>query len=590
MESSTNDLLLNRFTQFGKGSSPVIENWEKQYKGFGDRLESLLNNPYLTRQDGIKERLDGAYRVWRFTEVRLNNADYYFKQIIQSGLGEKVMVNGMLHTMYQMRMQNQLSVNEICLLEETVCVLESLDNVTDEFDFLFHSIVHDMNAAGEVYLKRVRALLFALFFSAVVVLIVFVLIYRQLNSAQINRRVYLESRKARLMRNLCKNSSEEELSIFKKKEVEYELEISIDKPVMIIMFQIDNFNDFSHKYNIEEQQSKILNFCFMFSAFLKETGYKSEYFRYEDEFIVYMLNSEDSNNYELFEQNLRKWHKNNLGKQDFSVSVTISDICLDNQDLDRDFEYLQRLSEYRYLMGSNAFITPGSWDMVPDEEFRYPLEKQRQFEETIKSLNDEEALVLMNEMLDYAKPYGPETIKRFVIRFAASLVSVVELLEKSYHLPPLEGVVPMILAIQKKNTIDETAAMLEGVIIQVTDACKKKKSEKHDHNVELIKDIINSSFADFNLSADQIADKFNLTTSYINRLFKQHTTLSIAGYINECRLLHAEELLKTSDKTVAQIAEQSGFASMGTFFRLFKKRFGLTPGEMATKYNFNLTK
>gem|GEM_PF-2188780 len=582
LENDSNDLLLNRFTQFGTDSSLVVSNWENDYRSFEIKLDKLIDNEFIKRQPEILKRLDGAYRVWRFTEVRLNNASFYFNQIIQSGLGEKVMVNGMLHTMYMMRMQGQLDIDEISLLEETIYALESLDNATNEFDHLFNSIVLDLEVSGERYLQRIRGLFVALFSSAVLVLIISFYINRQLKTAQVNRKIYLDSRKARLLQSLCENSSEEGQAVFNEKRVEYELKLSFDVPVMLIMIQIDNFNDFSHLYNIEEQQDSIMELCSDFKTMLSQNSTNIEYFLYNKEFIVFIMNTAADCEFSDLEDGIRIWHSKVPADGDLSISITLTDLCFETDDLDRDFEYLCRLSEYRYLLGKHSFITPGAWKIKPFEYFKYPQEKERLFIEAFKSLDHDETINLMSEMIDYAAPYGPESVKRLILRLTAAQSSVAELLAKSFHIEVLQGVTPMILEIQKKETLEEARMMLDGIVSNVINACQQKKSEKHDQTVLMIREIIENELDNLNLSADYIADRFNLTTSYINRLFKQHTSFSIAGYINERRLLKAKELLLSSGLTVSQAAEKAGFASMGTFFRLFKKNFGQTPGELVS--------
>ena len=52
-----------------------------------------------------------------------------------------------------------------------------------------------------------------------------------------------------------------------------------------------------------------------------------------------------------------------------------------------------------------------------------------------------------------------------------------------------------------------------------------------------------------------------------------------AGYINRERLERAERFLRSTDHTISEIAELSGFSSQGTFFRLFKKKYGRSPRD-----------
>ena len=50
-------------------------------------------------------------------------------------------------------------------------------------------------------------------------------------------------------------------------------------------------------------------------------------------------------------------------------------------------------------------------------------------------------------------------------------------------------------------------------------------------------------------------------------------------YLNDYRLTMAERLLKTSDASVLEIAEMSGFDNLSYFNRIFKKKYGESPGK-----------
>ena len=50
-------------------------------------------------------------------------------------------------------------------------------------------------------------------------------------------------------------------------------------------------------------------------------------------------------------------------------------------------------------------------------------------------------------------------------------------------------------------------------------------------------------------------------------------------YLNDYRLTIAERLLRTSDATVLEIAEKSGFDNLSYFNRMFKRKYGQSPGK-----------
>lgn len=68
-----------------------------------------------------------------------------------------------------------------------------------------------------------------------------------------------------------------------------------------------------------------------------------------------------------------------------------------------------------------------------------------------------------------------------------------------------------------------------------------------------------------------------LNTDYFGRLFKRETGKRPMEWLNERRLQMAAQLLGNTHKSVAEVAEASGFASAFYLSRRFKRHFGVAP-------------
>ncbi|WP_445671395.1 helix-turn-helix transcriptional regulator [Paenibacillus sp. FSL K6-3166] len=86
-----------------------------------------------------------------------------------------------------------------------------------------------------------------------------------------------------------------------------------------------------------------------------------------------------------------------------------------------------------------------------------------------------------------------------------------------------------------------------------------------------------------NLCINSIADELSMSPIYLSRLYKLLTTNALSDKINELRLDKAKELLKTSEYTIVDIAEKTGFTSSSYFYRLFKNSTGITPSDYRKK-------
>lgn len=81
------------------------------------------------------------------------------------------------------------------------------------------------------------------------------------------------------------------------------------------------------------------------------------------------------------------------------------------------------------------------------------------------------------------------------------------------------------------------------------------------------------------LDLDTLSRVSGISKYYLIRLFREYVGLTPSHYIADYRLRQAELLLRNSSFEVTEIAFEVGFGSLGTFERLFKKKYGITASE-----------
>ena len=87
------------------------------------------------------------------------------------------------------------------------------------------------------------------------------------------------------------------------------------------------------------------------------------------------------------------------------------------------------------------------------------------------------------------------------------------------------------------------------------------------------------------LTVAMLAKKANLHPDYFSRLFLQLTGQRPLTYIHERRIERAQFLIVTSDMSLSQIAEQTGFDSVPHLLKIFKKVTSLTPGQYRAQHH-----
>ncbi len=105
---------------------------------------------------------------------------------------------------------------------------------------------------------------------------------------------------------------------------------------------------------------------------------------------------------------------------------------------------------------------------------------------------------------------------------------------------------------------------------------QKNVIKNYTTTVERAKDYI---FRNFNreISLNELARHCYASPFHFSRIFKQFTSFAPHQYIQILRLKHAEILIKTTDLSIAEISERSGFTRTDYFSAAFKKRYQLAP-------------
>lgn len=101
--------------------------------------------------------------------------------------------------------------------------------------------------------------------------------------------------------------------------------------------------------------------------------------------------------------------------------------------------------------------------------------------------------------------------------------------------------------------------------------------------VEQIQNYVRQHYID-GFTAVQIQEACGLSYKYAGTLFKEVTGQTIKEYQCTLRLRKAEQLLKETNKSIAEIAQLTGFSDVFYFSKIFHRKKGCPPGEYRKTY------
>ncbi|MBD2848082.1 helix-turn-helix transcriptional regulator [Paenibacillus sp. IB182496] len=134
------------------------------------------------------------------------------------------------------------------------------------------------------------------------------------------------------------------------------------------------------------------------------------------------------------------------------------------------------------------------------------------------------------------------------------------------------------------ETFEELDARLGALLEDFYARMTALREEKDVYaTVQQVKGYVAAHFYDSNLSLVQLGDRFDLTPTYLSRLFKEEIGEKLVDYIARLRMEHAMTLLAETRESVQDISARVGYVHAFSFIRAFKNLVGMTPGDYRKK-------
>jgi transcriptional regulator GlxA family with amidase domain len=123
----------------------------------------------------------------------------------------------------------------------------------------------------------------------------------------------------------------------------------------------------------------------------------------------------------------------------------------------------------------------------------------------------------------------------------------------------------------------ELAALFLNEGVEKEQNATNPESAKYYAIIEPAIRMIRDNYSQPKLSVDALAAACNVSKYHFCHVFKSVTGFGAISYLNAYRLKIANNLLKTSDKSVSEIAFSCGFEDASYFSKLYKQKFNKTP-------------
>lgn len=99
------------------------------------------------------------------------------------------------------------------------------------------------------------------------------------------------------------------------------------------------------------------------------------------------------------------------------------------------------------------------------------------------------------------------------------------------------------------------------------------------------RDYIEKNYQNTDCNVKKVAEYVKIDRTYLFRLFKEETGISVINYIRRCRVDNAAVMLKDNNISIKDIAYSVGFSDQMYFSKVFRQVKGMSPTEYRREYS-----
>jgi two-component system, response regulator YesN len=359
------------------------------------------------------------------------------------------------------------------------------------------------------------------------------------------------------------------------------IEFEFQNEYRMALLAIDRFQSFLDTSGSDARVYKyaIMNICYE----LASQSYKVETVDMDADGVLLLLGSSQAapfNDQALLESVLRHIQQAVLEHLRIGLTIAYTDVDSHAVHVHTMYKKVKEASLHRLFTGHRSLIRAGEVIMPTVKEYVYPVDKEKRLIESVAAGKADEAMQLIDCMVHETRSHSIQVARWLLSHLAMVLTNVLHSLQRS-HAIVFERSPEHMLVISEQSfeTLQEAESIFQALLEEVRDKLAEKRSMRHEDLIKHIHQMIEEHYGDSNLSLNWIADKLDLSPSYVGRIYKQITLNALIDVINSVRMERSIELLEGTHYSVAEIAERIGYTNPSYFYRMFKKHYGVTPTD-----------
>jgi YesN/AraC family two-component response regulator len=280
---------------------------------------------------------------------------------------------------------------------------------------------------------------------------------------------------------------------------------------------------------------------------------------------------------EVIRSNIDKVRQMTEKKFDFHIIALVGSACISLYGIHTSYAQARELTEYVQLLEEDVIV----YEDVKNRQMHcdYSMDAEQKIINAIKVADGMLAKKYIEQIFEenISSDVSVDTVRYLIFELIGTLLKAAEAAGSGRYVQELDLAHFFSQRISVEDVRHSFFDAVDSVCAEIIS--ERKKNEQDNSLSRRVETYIETHFSDPDLNISITAQYFDITPSYLSSIYKKQTGRSLLDYITTMRMDRAEELLR-ENYSVLEVAGMTGYRDSNTFIRSFKKKKGVTPGQL----------
>lgn len=243
----------------------------------------------------------------------------------------------------------------------------------------------------------------------------------------------------------------------------------------------------------------------------------------------------------------------------------------------KTYKELKNIQKFGISIDNDLLITKERISGLKKAEYRYPLEAENKIKAEICNGTRDRLEEYKNDFFLFMrnKIYDPASVIDGYMRLYTATANLLQEIDtKNYEV--LRQMHILMKISEARTRVELEKAYSE--VIRLLLSSREKREDIRNYTIKRTINYIRDHYKE-GITLEETAHQLNITPEYLSTLFNRELGMNFSAFLTEFRLSHAKRLLRGTELRIYEIAAEVGYGDPKYFNRVFKEKYGVSPGE-----------